>query len=1140
MSTLNVLSLGRGEVLSPFSSYARKRMKRPFFSGFSSQRLLVLHTFSSSLKAMTQVRRAALTFVLCLLALTVGALCPPAQAQTAPGDWAWVNGSSTLGAPPATYPVITSQSGTWGTLGQASPKNNPGSRQYATTWTDSSGNLWLFGGGGNDSAGNPGYLNDLWEYSPTKGWTWVSGSNVFDGTTNNFGNNDGNRPGVYGTQQGVAAPGIVPGGRKAASGWTDASGNLWLFGGFGCDSTDANCYVPLNDLWEFNPSTGLWTWVSGSSTALDNYDGQPGVYGTKGIPNSANVPAGRSDAVSWIDSSGNLWLFGGFGWGNKSISSIYFNDLWEFTPSITTSAITGVWTWMSGTNPPFSDSDPTCTSSAANCYQLGVYTPQGSTSLVPGSRQDAVGWIDSNDNLWLFGGYYIDGNLNTNDFNDLWKFNSTTGQWTWMSGSNINADDDIGSGAHQGKPGKYGTQNVSDPSNVPGSRDSANGWIDSSGNLWLFGGEGYDSTGTYGGSTAGGLNDLWEFTPSTGNWTWVGGSKTGSYCFNNGTLCGMDAYYGVKGMSGAQGVAAVSNVPGSRYSAGNWADSSGNLWLFGGMGASTDIYFVGANNDQWSLGGIGYLNDLWEFQFTVPTAALPAFSTPSGTYIGAQSVEISDSTAGATIYYTTNGTAPTTTNYSGSGASPLTVSVASTEKLRAIAAAPNYNSSYVTSASYTIQNAAATPAFNLTGGTYGGTQSVTITDSTPGATIYYTTNGSTPSTSSYSGYGNSPILLTVASSETVEAIASATGDLNSGVASETYTILPLAATPVISPGTGTYGSYPSVTINDSNPGATIYYTTNGLTPTSGSSSCTAPCSLTVTTSETLEAIASASGYYPSATASATYTLNLPVPTISSISPLYVNAGTTFTLTVNGSNFTPLSTIYWNPARTGFTALTTTYVSSTQLTTQISAIMQSTSSLYEQDAVTVETPGAATTNAFYFAVESPNSSSFPVTISPAAATVTAGSSATISLAFKNAVSGSVIGCLNLPTGASCTYVDNPNSVNSGVLTIATSSTTPKGIYVITIVGSETVPVATSSSVASTTGLLLSALLLPLGLLRRKVRMKARSVWLTMCMGLVLLASAAFLTSCSNVSTSEPKTYSSTTKASCAGTVTLTVR
>ena len=67
---------------------------------------------------------------------------------------------------------------------------------------------------------------------------------------------------------------------------------------------------------------------------------------------------------------------------------------------------------------------------------------------------------------------------------------------------------------------------------------------------------------------------------------------------------------------------------------------------------------------------------------------------------------------------------------------------------------------------------------------------MSISDATSGATIYYTTNGTTPTTSSavYTG----PI--TVSSTETLKAIAVATGDTNSAVASAAYTITSHAAT----------------------------------------------------------------------------------------------------------------------------------------------------------------------------------------------------------------------------------------------------------------------------------------------------------------------------------------------------------
>ena len=85
------------------------------------------------------------------------------------------------------------QPAVYGTQGVASASNFPGVRVGEATWTDSSGNLWLYGGGA---------FSDLWEFdTTTKEWMWVSGSST------------ANQPPVYGAQ-GVASASNTPGARS--------------------------------------------------------------------------------------------------------------------------------------------------------------------------------------------------------------------------------------------------------------------------------------------------------------------------------------------------------------------------------------------------------------------------------------------------------------------------------------------------------------------------------------------------------------------------------------------------------------------------------------------------------------------------------------------------------------------------------------------------------------------------------------------------------------------------------------------------------------------------------------------------------------------------------------------------------------
>jgi len=396
---------------------------------------------------------------------SLGALNDLWEYNPSAGQWRWMDGSNTE---PCEF---CGQPGLYGTQDVYAADNVPGARQWAISWSDASGDLWLFGGWGYDSTGNYGNLNDLWEYNPSAGqWRWMGGNSAFSLESSG----SYYAPGVYGTQ-GVYAADNVPGGRNSAVSWTDASGNLWLFGGTGFDS--AGDLGWLSDLWEYNPSTGQWRWMGGSSTG-----NQSGVSGTQGVYAAGNVPGGRGFAIGWSDGSGNFWLFGGYGSGSTGNLG-FLDDLWEYSPS------TGQWRWMSGST----------TLLCNDCGQPGVYGTQGiyAAGNVPGSRDSAVSWLDGSGNLWLFGGWGFDSASNLGWLNDLWEYNPSLGKWRWMGGGSTNS-----------QPGVYGTQGVYAAGNVPGGTGNAVTWSDGGGNLWLFGGDGYDSTGNWGL-----LNDLWEYSP---------------------------------------------------------------------------------------------------------------------------------------------------------------------------------------------------------------------------------------------------------------------------------------------------------------------------------------------------------------------------------------------------------------------------------------------------------------------------------------------------------------------------------------------------------------------------------------------------------------------------------------------------
>jgi hypothetical protein len=165
-----------------------------------------------------------------------------------------------------------------------------------------------------------------------------------------------------------------------------------------------------------------------------------------------------------------------------------------------------------------------------------------------------------------------------------------------------------------------------------------------------------------------------------------------------------------------------------------------------------------------------------------PIAAAPVISPNGGTFSTSQSVQLSTTTASADIYYTLDGSVPTpsSTLYS----SPITIS--GTTTLNAIATAPGYVQSGVSSATFSFPGGPPAPLFSPPAGTYTTAQSVSLSDADPDANIYYTTNGMAPTTSSAVYSTSTPIQ--VAATETLEAIAAETNAPSSPIAIATYTI----------------------------------------------------------------------------------------------------------------------------------------------------------------------------------------------------------------------------------------------------------------------------------------------------------------------------------------------------------------
>lgn len=287
--------------------------------------------------------------------------------------WTWMHGSD--------QSFQSDNKAIYGMLGTPAAQNTPGGRYFGTGFKDKSGNLWLF-------SGNKG--NDLWMYDIKAGvWSWMKGSNTPE-TAGNYG------------QKGVESALNLPDSRTRTTGFTDAEGNFWIFGGLNYNDDDDDYY--LNDLWKYNFATNRWVWMSGTKS----YN-HKGTYGTLRVPSVNNVPRARESAAGWVNKDGYLVLFGG-----QTEQGNLLNDTWYFNPT------TQEWAWRAGSN---------------DVNAIGeISRTDPDEDNAPSARSISCVWEDPLGTLWMFGGlgmkrqYTYEGykpiehlvSSHLNDMNKIW------------------------------------------------------------------------------------------------------------------------------------------------------------------------------------------------------------------------------------------------------------------------------------------------------------------------------------------------------------------------------------------------------------------------------------------------------------------------------------------------------------------------------------------------------------------------------------------------------------------------------------------------------------------------------------------------------------------------------------------------
>ena len=270
---------------------------------------------------------------------------------------------------------------------------------------------------------------------------------------------------------------------------------------------------------------------------------------------------------------------------------------------------------------------------------------------------------------------------------------------------------------------------------------------------------------------------------------------------------------------------------------------------------------VGGIIGLWTAGSSGDTNSSWHLEEVVEQPVISQAANGD--------VTITCATSSTTIYYTLDGSDPVVPDDGASDptgptykyTTPFTPELGSTG-VKAVAVLSDLHAAVSKKAERSFV-AYSTPNFS-----FDGVDKVTISAAHADATIYCTTNGDAPTVDPSLIYDGAP--LTISSANTVKAIAAHTGFLTSDIA--TFAIAQVETPTIQNNGSN------AISITSATPGATIYYTTDGSTPTTSSTEYIMPLTDNVS-NVTIKAIAVKKNMLPSEVGSGLVKLKCASPVI---------------------------------------------------------------------------------------------------------------------------------------------------------------------------------------------------------------------------------------------------------------------